>query len=96
LASDRQNGLHIIDDNYGCSANIEGIVTDALTGQPIFNATVSFSPNIYNATSAIDGYYGVGTANNNGTYTITVSAPGYDTFTTTVNLVDWVHLVELE
>lgn len=88
LASDRQNGLHIIDDNYGCSANIEGIVTDAQTGQPIFNATVSFSPNIYNANSAIDGYYGVGTANNNGSYTVTVTAPNYDTFTTVVNLVD--------
>lgn len=88
LATDRQNGLHILDDNYGCSANVEGIVTDAQTGQPINNATVSFSPNIYNATTAIDGYYGVGTASNNGSYTISVSAPGYDTYTTTVTLVD--------
>jgi len=88
LATDRQNGLHVIDNNYGCSANIEGIVTDAQTGNPIFNATVSFSPNIYNAATAIDGYYGVGTASNNGTYTITVTAPGYNTFTTTVNLID--------
>jgi len=88
LATDRQNGLHILDDNYGCSANIEGIVTDAQTGQPIFNAAVSFSPNINNATSAIDGYFGVGTANNNGNYTITVTAPGYNTYTTSVNLID--------
>ncbi len=88
LASDRQNGLHIVDNNYGCSANIEGIVTDQATGNIIFNANVSFSPNIYSATTDLSGYYGVGTANNNGTYTITVSAPGYQTFTSTVTLTD--------
>lgn len=88
LASDRQNGLHILDNNYGCSANIEGIVTDQATGNPIINASVIFNPAIYAASSDLSGYYGVGTANNNGTYTITVSAPGYQTYTTTVNLVD--------
>lgn len=88
LASDRQNGLHILDNNYGCSANIEGIVTDQDTGNPIYNATVSVSPAIYTAYSNLSGYYGIGTANNNGNYTITVSAPGYQTYTTTVTLTD--------
>jgi len=88
LASDRQNGLHILDNNYGCSANIEGIVTDAATGNPIYNATVTFSPAIYTGYTNLSGYYGIGTANNNGTYTITVSAPGYPTYTTTVTLTD--------
>jgi len=89
LATDRQNGLHILDDNYGCSANIEGIVTDAQTGQPIYNAVVSFLPNnMSSASTGFDGYYGIGTANNNGNYTVTVSAPGYAPYTTVVNLVD--------
>jgi len=88
LASDRQNGLHILDNNYGCSANIEGIVTDQSTGNPIFNASVSFNPAIYAESTNLTGYYGVGTANNSGSYTITVSAPGYQTYTTTVTLVD--------
>jgi len=88
LASDRQNGLHILDNNYGCSANIEGIVTDQATGNTIFNATVSLNPAIYTALTDLSGYYGVGTANNNGSYTVTVSAPGYQTYTTTINLVD--------
>ncbi len=88
LASDRTNGLFVIDNNFGCSANIEGIVTDLTTGNPIYNAMVSFNPPLDNDNTNFSGYYGVGTANNQGTYTVTITANGYNTYTTNVTLTD--------
>lgn len=88
LASDFTGGLFVIDNNFGCSANIEGIVTDQATGNPVYNAVVTFNPQIYSDNTNFNGYYGVGTANNNGTYTVTVTANGYNTYTTTVTLTD--------
>jgi serine protease AprX len=64
------------DDPSIASGSISGTVTDASTGSPIANSTVSASPGGYNTTTETDGTYSLADLPV-GTYTVTASATGY-------------------
>lgn len=81
LASDIEEGLFVLQPTYVQAAFLEGLVTDLDTGNPIPNATITIT-GLENTNTDFGGNYTVGTASA-GTYTITVSAPGYDLETIT-------------
>jgi choice-of-anchor B domain-containing protein len=77
VVSDMSSGLYVLGPNYVHACWLEGIVTDSLTGNPIFNASVvlSTTPNVTRSSSITGNYYsGTATA---GTYTVTVTKGGY-------------------
>jgi len=84
LASDRQNGLQVLQPNYQHACWLEGLVSDSLTGQPIFGASVKVV-GIENIISDLSGQYKTGTAQA-GSYQIEVQKYGYLPKTLTVNL----------
>lgn len=82
VVSDINNGLFVLGPTYQRACYLEGVVTDSVTGNPIFNATVKvLTTNITKNTKA-NGEYKTGTANA-GSYNVEVSAAGY--FTKTIN-----------
>jgi len=86
LASDQSNGLFVVEAGCPCAVRLTGTITDAASGNPINNATVTFSgQSIANTTTNFTGYYGTGTPNA-GNYTVTFNAPGYAPQTITVNM----------
>jgi choice-of-anchor B domain-containing protein len=76
VASDINNGLFVLTPSYVRACYLEGIITDSLTGAPLNNATVQLTPLSISTSSSITGQYKTGTAQA-GTYTVTVSRPGY-------------------
>ncbi|MBC8172957.1 MAG: carboxypeptidase regulatory-like domain-containing protein, partial [Chitinophagales bacterium] len=81
ITSDRQDGLFILQPTYVLACYLEGIVTDAVTGAPIFDAdiTIELSPDAATATS-ITGEYKTGILNA-GLYDITFTKAGYEDVT---------------
>ena len=75
LASDQQEGLFIIQVNYTYGSKLQGQVTDASTGGPLFGATVSIAGGA-SGTTNLFGQYTVGVPSA-GSYDVTFSAPGY-------------------
>jgi choice-of-anchor B domain-containing protein len=61
IGGDRQNGLYILDPTYLRACHIEGTVTDAATGLPIFGATVTVAQRNLLESTAPDGTYATGT-----------------------------------
>ena len=86
LLSDRQSGLIVCGANYVRACWLEGVITNALTGAPIFGAEVHIeSPQANTATSGLVGSYKTGQAIP-GTFEVTYSANGYITQTIPVTL----------
>ncbi len=88
LATDIETGFHVFSVEYERAAFLEGLVTDASTSNPIFNASIALSGDpAANTNSDNTGNYLTGTAAA-GTYTATISAPGFYSETVTVSLVN--------
>lgn len=87
LVSDRQTGLHVLSPNYIRACWLEGVVTDSLTGTPIYNTDLNITgpSNLLSTTSDITGFYKTGTATA-GTYQVTFSKLGYTSKTITTTL----------
>ena len=86
LATDRQQGLFILNPTYVQACYIEGAITDIYSAATIANATI----NIVNYPNSIEtsdffGTYTTGIATA-GTYDVEVSAEGYHTATVSVTL----------
>ena len=76
LASDIENGLYILNIDYVRAAYLEGVVTIAATGIPVFNAQVKVLGTGLVTQTAFDGSYEFGTLLS-GTYDVEFSKPGY-------------------
>jgi len=80
LASDRTNGLFILQPNYVDAAYLVGSVIDSLNGKPINNAQIIFTQPRDTILADITGKFKRG-ANYTGWDTLTVSKEGYQTRT---------------
>lgn len=89
VAGDRQYGLYIFQPTYLRACYLEGVVTDAVTGQPIYNADVVGVANHEPEATAPDGSYATGTVDA-GNYQVTYSKFGYHDTTITVALANGV------
>ena len=76
LASDNAEGLFVLQPNYTKASRIQGQVTDANTGDPIFNAEiVILNTDVVDLTD-VSGIYKMGTVES-GMFTIVASKSGY-------------------
>lgn len=80
LATDVDSGLFIFAPSYVNACFLEGRVTDSISGNPIFQATVQIVPAGVSVSTDFAGQYATGTPNA-GTYNIVVSKSGYITKT---------------
>lgn len=93
LASDRNHGLFVLQPQnsdgevgYQRACYLEGLITDAKTGETITNANVQIiSEDLNEASSRIGGIYKTGQATP-GEFEVEYSHPNYDTLTLTVTL----------
>lgn len=85
IAADMSEGLFVLGPTYVRGCYLEGTVTDALTTNPINNASITIQATTISDNSDANGEYATGTADA-GTYTVTYSAFGYYDSTITVNL----------
>lgn len=86
LASDMEEGLFVIQPSYTPACYLQGLVTDALTGNPLLGAQISIADTAYTQTqTAFNGSFTTGIATS-GTYPITVSLFGYETQTAEITL----------
>ncbi|MEM9835983.1 MAG: choice-of-anchor B family protein [Bacteroidota bacterium] len=93
LATDRNNGLFVIDVDYKRAARIKGTVTDAETGLPLNDVTISLSsPEAAPTFTNASGLYASGVATA-GSYTITIAKQDYSPLTATVELENGEELV---
>lgn len=76
LATDRSEGLFLLEPTYTKAAYLEGIITDELTTAPIDLADVNIETNDQTDDSNPTGFYATGIANG-GTYNVTYSKIGY-------------------
>jgi choice-of-anchor B domain-containing protein len=76
LVTDIEQGLFVLTPSYLGAAFLEGNVTDASSGAPLFNASVSIGGSSTSATTNIFGQYSTGLAGS-GTFSVTVSRAGY-------------------
>ncbi len=84
LASDMEEGLFVLMPTYIHACYVQGTVSNALTGQPIANATITLNGTETNL-SDIGGNYAIGIADS-GSYTLNVNLTGYAPFSTTVTI----------
>lgn len=89
IASDMQLGLFVFNVSYERACYLEGDVTDAITNQPIPNATITVQGQTWGTNADNVGFYATGT-HAPGSYTVTYSAFGYNDSTITVNLANGV------
>ena len=88
LASDNAEGLFVLQPNYTRASRIEGQVTDANTGEPVFNAeVVILNTDVVNHTN-VSGIYKMGTVES-GMSTVVASKEGY--FDTTIDRVKFIN-----
>lgn len=87
ISSDIEEGLVVLSPNYVRACWLEGIITDAVTGLPVNGAGAVLSAPSLNDVTGLDGAYATGT-HMAGMHTATFSAPGYQTVTLTVTLVN--------
>lgn len=88
LASDIEEGLYIFQPSFVPAAYLEGTVTDAVTGNPIPNVTISIIGDAKSETkTSFSGTYATGTGNL-GTYEIVVSQYGYEPDTIEIGLIN--------
>jgi choice-of-anchor B domain-containing protein len=81
VASDIDNGLFVLTPNYVRGCYLEGTITDSVTGVVLPGARVQLGLAVpVSSTSGSNGGYALGTVTA-GTYSVTVSRPGYVTKT---------------
>lgn len=86
LLTDISNGLYVCGADYVRACWLEGKVTDAVTGLPIFGADIHIESNLANqSTTDLIGDYKTGQATA-GTFDVVYSAPGYISQTISVSL----------
>lgn len=86
LISDRQSGLFVVKPNLQRACYLEGIVTDAATGQPLFDAEVEILSEQANfAQSNLLGAYKTGQAQA-GTFEVLFQRAGYEPMTVPATL----------
>lgn len=86
LVNDINSGLYVLKVDYKQACWLEGKVTDADTGDPIFDVNVSIQATQLNsATTDLAGEYATG-LEQAGTYTVTYSKFGYQSETVQVTL----------
>ncbi|MEL7020008.1 MAG: choice-of-anchor B family protein [Bacteroidota bacterium] len=86
LVSDQSSGLFILEANYQRAAYLEGMVTDGSTEMGISGTRVQIMNTTTIELSRTTGVYKTGIATE-GTYTVRVSKPGYETVDVEVELV---------
>jgi len=86
LASDRSNGLFVLDIDYQRASYLEGSVYDAISGAPINGAQITIVDDTKTTElSRADGEYKMGTAEP-GNFDVIVSHPDYESVTITLSL----------
>lgn len=80
LVADKEEGLFILCPNYIQAAYLEGNITDASTGSPLFNVNVQLRDERGNTTSNLFGTYATG-VEAAGSYDISFVRSGYCTIT---------------
>ena len=80
LISDIEEGLYILGPTYVHASWLQGLITDAGTGDPVNQATITLETTTAADSTGFDGLYALGT-DVPGSYTVTVSAAGYPTAT---------------
>jgi len=76
LASDRQNGLFVLQPNYPRASYLEGCITDALTGEGINGVSIDIQNTQVNGITDINGGFKTG-HDSEGIFEVTVSKNGY-------------------
>jgi choice-of-anchor B domain-containing protein len=77
LASDRTEGLFVLQPNYERASYLEGIVSNQVTGLPILNVDVDIPGNLQEELSNNIGFYATGMSSA-GNYDVTYSKVGYE------------------
>ena len=85
IASDMDDGLFVFDINYTRGCYLEGQVTDAVSGLPIYNADIEILTTTATDASDAAGDYATGLVDA-GTYSVTYSKFGYQDTTISVAL----------
>jgi len=86
LATDIEEGLIVLSPNIQQACFLEGSISDATNSTPIIDAVIEIVSNgDANTTSDFSGNYATGLAQA-GTYTVLVSASGYESESFTINL----------
>lgn len=86
LVSDIELGLYVLAPQYQRASYLEGKITNAATGQPLFAADITFPVQGISKTASIIGDYKTGLPLE-GNVDVTVSRPGFTPVTATVTLV---------
>ncbi|MBL7952269.1 MAG: choice-of-anchor B family protein [Flavobacteriales bacterium] len=76
IVSDIEQGLFILEPTYARACWLEGAVTSSAGGSPVAQASVALTGSVASDITGIDGLYSTGLLQP-GSYTLTVSAPGY-------------------
>lgn len=87
ISSDIEEGLIVLSPTYVRACWLEGVVTDAVTGTPITGVLAALSAPSLEDVTGLDGVYATGT-HQAGSHTVTFSAPGYQSATLNVTLVN--------
>ncbi len=78
IAADMVNGLFLLKPNYVRACYLEGLITKAGTGNPLYNVNVELLSTLTTTSSDLSGNYKTGTADS-GSYSIQFSKAGYFT-----------------
>ena len=77
IATDKQSGtVFFLRANYERACYLEGLVTDSITGLPLFNVSVNISSVALHDSTNLSGQYNTGYADS-GLYMVSYSKPGY-------------------
>ena len=82
LSTDIENDLYVFDAVYAQACWLEGVVTDAVTMQPLNGATITLQGGLAMDLTGLDGTYATGLATS-GIYDVLFSAAGYTSFLAT-------------
>ncbi|MFT7345186.1 MAG: hypothetical protein ACI9XP_001780, partial [Lentimonas sp.] len=85
LISDIESGLHVLAPTYVRAGYVEGTVTDAVSGNPIFGASVKIQSINISESTRTNGVYGLGTLEE-GNFAMVVSKVGYENQTIQVDI----------
>lgn len=78
LAADIENGLFVLQADYQRAGYIEGIVSNAQTADPIFNARIEWTDTEINLTNSLpNGYYSSGRVSDENEYSLLFSSYGF-------------------